>query len=199
MVPVEIKKAANRNFAQRLGPIGSAISFIISFTTTNWVLVMSTISAIGIGLSTWGAQLASDPRVQVAVVAFLSILWSAVGVAVLIDRNRPKLIRPAQDFSYGLTFEGISVIYVHQRAEGLQFIIMFRNFSSGPLRVQTEKFSVFIEDRAKLMPNPTSATTFLPRGGGRTITLEPFKLQSIKEFFGKSTKGKAEFSVLYGH
>lgn len=182
-----------------LGPIGRTIATIITVLTTNWGIVVS----VGLGLVAAAIngfyRIASDPHVQVGIGTFVAALWTYIGFIVIVDRRKPRIMRPVQDYSYGLTFEGCNANYAPQSEDALQFGLLLRNYSSGPLRYHIEKFQVLIGDRTTPIGKPQRATNFMPRGGGRIYKAAPFKKDSLKEFFGKKTMGRADFIIAYGH
>jgi hypothetical protein len=181
------------------GGIGTFITNTIVLLTTNWTLVVSAALAIFAALVGWAYDIASNPRVQVGVGTFVASLWTCIGLVVLADRRKPRIMRAFQDYQYALTFEGLAPFYEPKNEEALQFGIQFRNFSNGPLRFHIEKFQVLIGDRISPIGKPPPATNFMPRGGGRMYKTQGFKRDSLREFFGKKTTGTADFIIAYGH
>jgi len=187
-------------FLRGLGSFGASLANALVFLTTSWVLVMSALGSLWIGLSDWGVNFIHNPNVQAVATVFLVVLWSAIGILVLIDRQRPRITRPYQDFQYGLTFEGLVPVYESNNEESaLQFGIQLRNFSSGPLRYTIEHFDVRIGTRSLPKLKKGTLTAYMPRGAGRVSSNIPFKKDDIKEFMGKRVTGTVEFAVSYGH
>ncbi len=185
---------------RKLGPLGTALANVLTLITTNWPLAMSAIVAIWTALSDWAFGLASNARLHVAVLVFLALLWTFVGITVLIDRRRPRSVRTHPDYRYGLTFEGINPNIDAQNDVGwLTFGIQLRNFSQAPILVRFDHFDVRIGTRAIPKATQKNVTGYLPRGGGRVMSVPPFKKEDVKEFFGKRVTGTAEFAILYGH
>jgi hypothetical protein len=182
------------------GGIGTFITNTIVLLTTNWTLVVSAALAIFVALVGWAYDIASNPHVQVGVGTFVAALWTCIGLVVLADRRKPRIIRAYQDYQYGLTFEGLLPIYDSSRDEGaLQFGCQLRNYSSGPLRITMEQFDVRIGTRSLPKLKKGSLTSFLPRGAARVSNNVPFKKDDIKEYMGKRVAGTVEFKILYGH
>ena len=109
-----------------LGPMGGrTIATIITVLTTNWGIVVS----VGLGLVAAAIngvyRIASDPHVQVGIGTFVAALWTYIGFIVIVDRRKPRIMRPVQDYSYGLTFEGCNANYAPQSEDALQFGLSF--------------------------------------------------------------------------
>src|ERR1700716_3157835 len=83
-------------FLRGFGSFGTALANAVAFLTANWVVVVSAIGAIIAGA--WSTALAffQTPGVQIS-----------IGVFVLVDRGKPRMVRSYQDYRYGLTFEGL--------------------------------------------------------------------------------------------
>jgi hypothetical protein len=191
-----------RNFIRRLrglGPVGATAADIITFLTTNWVLTMSTIVAIWAALNEWATAIVHDVRVQTALEVFLALLWSVVGLLYLVDRKRPRLTRPAPDYRYGLTFEGIAPSIDTMSDEGwFGLLIQLRNFSQAPIHYTVDSFDFRIGSRA-LPKSKKVLDGYLARGGGKSVCPSRFKRDELKEFFGRRVEGTAELSIIYGH
>jgi hypothetical protein len=181
-----------------LGWLGNLLGYLIFIATTNWVLVMSAIVGIWLGVSQWGVRFVHNANVQTVVIVFLVTLWTIIGLLVLRDRRKPIITQPYQDYRYGLTYEGCVPLYFPQKEELLQFGLQLRNYSSGPLRSQLENFQILIDDRILPYDKSTPLTTIMPRGGFRIFRTPPFKRSSLKDFFGQRKIGRADFSILYG-
>lgn len=183
-----------------LGPVGSALATLLTFLTTNWVVVMTAALSILAGLLDWTVELFQTPGVQTAIIVFLGSLWTYIGLVVLADRNRPRLTKPFQEYSYGLTFEGLVPNYDPKNPEGLlQFAILLRNYSAGPVKFKVEKFDIVLAKRTLGKFTRTSLGSFMPRGGARQYSNPPFSADDLKDLIGKTSKGTADFSILYGH
>jgi hypothetical protein len=183
-----------------IGWIANLIVGIGALLTTPWILAMSVLGGIIVGLWAGALEIAQRPGVQLGVAAFLALLWTFIGLATLRDRKRPRIVSAAQDYSYGLLFEGLSLGYDPKGEDGaLQLGVVLRNFSPGPLRYTVDKFQVIMGDRTLPRVKKGLLTAFIPRGGQRISRNLPFKRDSIKDFIGKPVKGTAEFTIAYGH
>src|SRR6266851_4409190 len=94
------------------GPVGGSAADALAFLTNNWVLTMSTIIALWAAFTEWAVAFVQNPKVQTAALVFLFVLWTSVGITVLIDRRKPRVIKPDHDYRYGLTFEGLMPLLV---------------------------------------------------------------------------------------
>ena len=92
---------------RRLGPVGGIVANALTFLTTNWPVALSVVAAIGAGAIDWVRALVSNVAFIAAVATFLAVLWTIVGITVLLDRRRPRSTKPYIDYRYGLTFEGL--------------------------------------------------------------------------------------------
>jgi hypothetical protein len=158
-----------------LGSTGTAVANILAVLTANWPLVVSALAGLAAGSIAWLRDIALNPVTFVAATTFLIVLWTIIGICVLIDRRRPRVVRSHLDYRYGLTFEGLSPIYLSAtaniiRAGSMQLNITVRNY-----------------------------TGFLARGASRSSKNVPFTADDLREFYGKpDTKGLAEFWITYG-
>jgi len=184
-----------------LGPIGTTVANVLVFLTTNWVLVMGALLSIWAALSDWTVGVLQNPRIQVAVFVFIAILWTYIGITVLVDRRKPRIVRSHQDYRYGLTFEGIFPNWDPRgdAEAAFQFSLLLRNYSMGPIKYGIEHFDVRIGSRALPEWKNEGKTVYIPRGGAKMSSAVPFKNDDIKEFYGKEVTGTAKFSIAYGH
>src|SRR5712672_2357048 len=91
-----------------LGPIGGTAADALAFLTNDWVLTVSTIIGLWASLTDWPVGLVQNPKIQTAALVFLFVLWTSIGITILIDRRRPRITKAVQDYLYGLTFEGLT-------------------------------------------------------------------------------------------
>jgi hypothetical protein len=186
-----------------LGPIGSTAADILTFLTNNWVLTMSTIIALWASFTDWAVAMVQNPKVQTAALVFLVLLWTIVGITVLIDRRKPRITKSEHDYRYGLTFEGF-VPLINDAAfdkddSQLRFGISVRNFSSGPIKYTVDELDVRIGNRALPKLKKGELFGFMARGAGRTSASPAFKRGDFKELIGQQLEGTANFSISYGH
>lgn len=185
---------------RKLGDVGAFIANVLVFLTTNWPLVVTIIVSIYAGISDWAVATVHKPSVYVTVGVFLSVLWTYIGLTFLIDRRKPRLTQPAQDYRYGLVFEGCVPVYEAANEDAaLQIGLQLRNFSSGPIRYSVEHFDVRIGSRTLPKLKKGALVSYLPRGAGRTSSNVPFKKEDIIEYAGRRVEGTVEFSIAYGH
>lgn len=191
---------------RELGSFGNAIANIVTLLTANWPIAVSV--AIGLVTAFTGRlrAVALNPVTYVSVGATLAVLWTIIGIFVLIDRRKPRVVRTAVDYRYGLIFEGFRPQYLPATADvpnagSLQFSVNIRNFSFGPMRCQMEDIDIRIGSRASPKWNKGEVTGgVLARGAGRSITPAAFAPEHIKEFYGMTNvEGTADFSIVYGH
>jgi hypothetical protein len=185
-------------YLRGLGPIGSAIANLITFATTNWVLTVSALIGLWASATESIVTFALNPRVQTAILVFMAVLWTSIGLTYLVDRRRPRFIKPEHDYRYGLTFEGLIPAY-NEDGGSLGIGIQVRNFSSGPIRYTIEEFDVRMGSRALPKIKKGMLTSFMPRGAGRTSVAGMFSAEDLKEFVGKRIEGTVNFSIVYGH
>ena len=189
---------------RELGSFGNAIANIVTLLTANWPIAVSV--AIGLVTAFTGRlrAVALNPVTYVSVGATLAVLWTIIGIFVLIDRRKPRVVRTAVDYRYGLIFEGFRPQYLPATADvpnagSLQFSVNIRNFSFGPMRCQMEDIDIRIGSRASPKFNKAEfAGGFLARGAGRTIQPGAFAPEELKEFYGTNLEGTLDFSIVYG-
>jgi hypothetical protein len=185
------------------GPAGTFVANILAFLATNWVVTMTTIVSVWAGFSAWATDIVQKQGVQTTVIVFLASLWTYIGIVFLADRKKPREIKAAQDYRYGLTFEGMAPIYDSEISNDddpmLSVGLQLRNYSSGPIRYDIETFDVRIGTRSLPKMKKGLLYGFMPRGGGRFSTNVGFKKSEIQEFMGKRSTGTVEVSISYGH
>lgn len=197
--------AALQKFLRGLGPLGSLVANLLSFLTTNWVVTMTTVVSIAAGLSDWAVEFVHRPGVQTCGIVFLVLLWTWVGLTVLIDRRRPRAISTHPDYRYGLVFEGFIPTFVPTNAGmpspgGMLFSIQIRNFSPSPVKYVLESCDIRIGSRTHDKYEPNKISGYMARGSGRQARIGGFPPGTLNEFFGNEepTKGTADFAVCYG-
>jgi hypothetical protein len=183
----------------QLGGFGTFIATVITLLTTNVVLVVSTILAIVAALWTNAAWFFQLPAVHIGAGVFLTILWTGIGVTALVDRRKAHRVRLERDYSYGLTFEGITPnIDLLNDETWFSVGLQLRNYSQAPIQYRVTEFDIRIGTRA--LPKPDKVLTgYLARGSGKTISPSKFSKDEMREFFGRRMKGSAEIKVIYGH
>lgn len=184
-----------------LGKWSGHIATAVTLATTNWPLLVGAVGGVIAMVFGWATDLVHNQVVQAGAGTFVVLLWTCLGVAALADRRRPRLIRSYQDFEYGLTFEGCTPLYVPNSIDGsaLQFGLQIRNFTPGPIRVQIESFHVIIGTRTLPLPKKENPSLFMPRGAGRVMRSQSFKMEDIREFLDKRVTGTVDFAIMYGH
>lgn len=188
----------------RVGTFGNAVANLLTFLTTNWHVVVSIVAAIAAGAIDWLRAIALNPGTIAGVGAFLVVLWTIIGITLLIDRRRPREVRTAPDYRYGLTFEGFQPRYVPLNsgvpsAGDLGFAILTRNYLTYPLHYDVEHIDIRLGTRALPKIRIGTLSGFMSRAAGRTNTIKGFTQNDLKEFYGKgTTKGTVEFSIAYG-
>jgi hypothetical protein len=183
-----------------LGPAGNGLANLITFATTNWVLVVSAV--LGVGATVWNAtrDFFLLPQVWVAIGVFLAILWTAIGLAYLRDRKRPREIYSHQDYRYGLTFDGIIAAYDPSSEDSaLLFALQVHNYSMGPMLYEVMTFDVLIEDRTLPRLKKGELKGYMPRGGAKVSGRVPFKKETISAFSGRTVKAVIDITIVYGH
>lgn len=182
------------------GVAGTALANVLAFLTANWGLVVSAVSGLIVALWATALGFFQKPSVQIGIGVFLAVLWTLIGIVVLWDRRKPRIVRPYQDYRYGLTFEGLIPNLDPKNEEAaLQFGIQLRNYSMGPILYNIEHFDVRIGSRALPKYKREKSGTYLPRGSAKVSTAVPFNKADIQEFFGKKVTGTADFAIIYGH
>jgi hypothetical protein len=201
----EVRLMPRFNRLRGLGPLGNALATSLTFLTTNWQIVVSVIAATAAGAVDWLRAIALNPTTIAGVGAFLAVLWTIIGITVLIDRRRPRTIRTHPDYRWGLTFEGFEPRYTRLDAKvpepgSLHFMLSLRNYLPYPIHYEFDHLDIRIGTRAIQRIQSGALAGFMPRGGSRTSTIRGFVQSELKEFYGRTeaVKGSAEFSVIYG-
>jgi hypothetical protein len=210
---VQIRSSAKEEIApmpklrpfQALTNFGSVIATIVTIVTANWPVALSAVIGLGTAFTGGLRGAALNPVTYVGVGTFLAVLWTIIGILVLVDRSKPRLVRSAVDYRYGLNFEGIQRNYLSAtdsipNAGALQLGINIRNYSLGPILCQLEDIDIRIGSRASPKFNKAEfAGGLMFRGAGRTIQPGAFAAEDLKEFYGTDLEGAIDFSIVYGH
>ena len=182
------------------GWAGNLLIGIGSVLTTNWVVAMSTLG--GLAVLTWTGVLdfVQEPAVHWAAGTFLVILWTFIGVTILRDRRKPRIIKAHEDYSYGLLFEGLVPHYQpDDEKTTLGFGVALRNFLPYPIKYSVEDFDVRIGNRALPRLEKGILGAVITRGAGRVSRHKSFSKKDIKDFIGQEAKGTVDILINYGH
>lgn len=197
--------AALQRFLRGLGPLGSFLANVLSFLTTNWVVTMTTIVSLWASASDWAITLVNAPGTRTFVFVFIAILWTWIGLLMLLDRRRPRSVTTYPDYRYGLVFEGFMPHFVPTNTQmpepgGLQFAVQLRNFSPVPIKYVLETYDIRIGSRTHQKYQLNSVSGYMARGAGRQVRLSGFPSGTLNEFFGReeATQGTADVSICYG-
>ncbi len=90
-----------------LGEWGGWVANILVFLMTNWALAGAAAVGVFAGAIEGLRTFALTPAVYVSVGVFLAVFWTFVGVRLLAEARKPRLIQAHHDYRYGLTFEGL--------------------------------------------------------------------------------------------
>ncbi len=81
------------------------------------------------------------------VISLGASVWFLNQVAILL--GRPLIVRSAENYSYGLLYEGVACAFDPKNDDAsLQVIVKLGNGSRGPLRYKVERFDVVVGNRA---------------------------------------------------
>jgi hypothetical protein len=189
-----------RKTLRNWGPLGTLAANVLAVLTGNWGVAVSVTLGILAGAWTTALEFAQRPSVQVGFAVFLASLWTLIGFAALRDRKRPRVTRPAQDYEYGLTFEGVPVHYDKNVPHAaLSWGILLRNFLPHPIQYEVERFDVRFGKRSLPPVEKGKLRGYLPRGAGRMSRNVPFDAEDIKDFMGREVKGTIDLAIVYGH
>jgi hypothetical protein len=164
---------------------------------------MSTVIGLWASFTDWAVALIQNPKIQTAAIVFLVVLWTSIGITVLIDRRKPRVTKADQDYRYGLTFEGLMLHLLgtdfDKDDSELGFGIQLRNFSSGPIKYTVEDFDVRVGNRALPRVKKGALIGFMARGSGRTSNSGSFKRSDFSQVIGRRLEGTANLLISYGH
>ncbi len=182
------------NRLRSLGTLGGHTATVLTFLTTNWALTMSTVAAAIVGFWDQATAFAGDPKTRSVILVFLAVLWTSIGVRVIIAQNRPRIVKTAHEYPYSVIIEGIAPIYNQGSADrAFSIAVNFRNVGAGPIRIRLEELRIVVGDRT-LPDSPSPADMVLARLAARAYQSGGFKRDVLK---GEMT-GSLTFSVIYG-
>jgi hypothetical protein len=187
-----------RKFFSRITAAGSFGAVIITYITAGWGVLMSAALSILVLASASLTSWIETPAVHSAGFAFIFSLWTIIGVLFLYDRSRPRLVSPAADYRYGLTLEQIGVLFYPRDDNCLQFTLMLRNVSPGPVHYDVDMFDIRITSRVSPKIKRGDLSAYMARGAMRGANMTPFRRSDIIEFYGRSVMGTLDFIVKYG-
>jgi hypothetical protein len=201
----EVRLMPRFNRLRGLGPFGNALANLLGLLTVNWGIAVSAAAGIAAALMSDLREVALNPITYVGVGAFLTVLWTIIGITVLVDRRRPRTIRAHVDYRYGLTFEGIQPRYLPPQNVGfpnsgsLSFSISTRNFLQHPIHYVVEHIDIRLGTRAIPRIRSGNLTGYLSRAAGKTISIQGFSQAELQEFYDADpARGTVEFAIVYG-
>jgi preprotein translocase subunit SecG len=166
---------------------------------TAWGVIVSAVIATGLAALTVGVRWVESPLIHSTLFLFGFFLWTFIGLAWITDRKKPQPVSVVHDLSYGITLEFLNAnSNPMQELAALQFALGLRNFSTGPIHYNVEKFDVIISNRT--LPKLAKGTLggLMPRGSGKVAANHPFTKDDIKDFFGKEVRGSVDVEITYG-
>jgi hypothetical protein len=122
------------------GSLGGWAANILQFLSS--IFPGLTMSAAGAAVAFYFQSVldwVQQPAVYVSAIVFIFILWTYIGLIMLRDRNRPKLVKIAHDPAYGMILDGgvqPTLVSLGEGKYGVMLGIAYRNVSAGPLRLR---------------------------------------------------------------
>src|SRR2546423_1340204 len=178
------------------GAFGSALAATLALLTANWAVAVLVVASIYVALSERAIEFVNRPDVRAATLVFLVLLWAYVGITILADRRKARVVRTERDYRYGLTFEGFNPMigpdFDNDDGE-LRFGIVLRNYSSGPIKYTVDDLDVRIGNRALPILLPGTLFGFMARGAGRTSFSAAFQRRDFSQLIGQRLEGTARF------
>jgi hypothetical protein len=165
-----------------LGTVGNFIATVLqflfaAFPAITFSVVVTTILAVYTNALVWVSQ----PSVRAVAGIFIFLLWTYIGIAILRDRQNPRLVRIAHDYSYSLICEGpwqalmvrTAANHPHPNMDAVQIILPLRNVGAGPLRLRIEEFRIVLNRRTS--DDSPVLTLTLPRMGPKGVRSAPIE------------------------
>lgn len=178
----------------RMGVLGNALGYVITFITTNWVAVMSAILSYAITAADWTLNIARMDSVRIGVGAFLAILWTSIGITFLRNQKRGQMVRVVHEYAYALTQAGIALLPTEK--EGVTYALNFANVGAGPIRLQVEEFRITLGGRTG-PEEEKFPDLFLPRAAVKQYRFPTFTKENLPG--AEPAKGAIVFTGVYGH
>lgn len=136
--------------------IGNFTANVLTFLTTSWGLhwvISAALTSIFDTILAWVQQ----PYVYFSAGVFIFVLWTSIGIKVLFDARKPRIVRSLHDYAYALVCEGCTLARDEESDNGaFQIGINFRNFCNGPMKLKVTDFRVIIGDRTVAPPENIS-------------------------------------------
>ncbi len=160
-----------------LGTITTVLLNTLFFLSTPWGVVVTFLGSISLVL--WGVSRAviQSPLTELSIGTFLAVLWTVIGLRVLMSFKQTASVKLEQTYEYCLNPEGYQFLIAEDDAFQIGF--NFRNLSNGPIRVECEKFDLRIEDRSCPAPEEKIALV-IPRVSLRGLRSGAFKPEVLK-------------------
>ena len=136
-----------------------------------------------------------QPYVYFSAGVFIFVLWTSIGIKVLFDARKPRIVRSLHDYAYALVCEGCTLARDEESDNAaFQIGINFRNFCNGPMKLKVTDFRVIIGDRTVAPPENISIM-ILPRGAAKGFAYPAFKKDAVTP----RATGNAFITIQYGH
>jgi hypothetical protein len=100
-----------QKWLRSFGAAGNFLANAITFLTTNWVLTVSAVTAFLVSLWDQAVEVLGYPRTQATILAFVAVLWTLIGIRMLITQGRPRQVKFAHEDAYSLIVENIEPNY----------------------------------------------------------------------------------------
>lgn len=183
---------------RKVNAVTTFVTTVAGFIISQWGVIVTVVTAGAIAILTWASDWEKTKYVLAGTAMFFLILWSVAAFVWLASRSSPQIVKAHQDYSYGLTFEGLSMVWDPEQPSPLQFGIQLSNYNNGPIKYQIEEFDVRVGTRA--LPRYTKGTlkSIMPRGARRTSRSVPFSASDLAGLDGEQN-GTIDFSIAYGH
>lgn len=174
--------------------VGAWVGNILTVLSLNWGLTVSAVIGFLVGIWEWGTSIALNPSVQAGVMTFIAVLWTCIGIKVIKDQNKTKVVKIEQEYAYSIIIDGYQVYYDEDNDESaLQIGIAFRNVGVGPIKAKAYMMSIILGDRT-IPELPELPTLVMPRLSQKGVRSAPFKKEAVK----MKSDGVLTFQLLYG-
>ena len=177
-----------RKWFDKLSAVGSFLSNALTLLTSGWGVALSAALAVAAWLSGHAAAIVNNSEIKAAVLIFVFLLWSYIGIDTVVTRNKPRPMKRVASLDYGLAVEDISPIFVPQSEFSLQFIISVRNVSGEPIEYRIKSFDTYLKSRHSAVDAEKIGAISFRLGSGCHFGLSLTRKTKSRICMGRSTK-----------
>jgi len=173
------------------------VSWLADLVVHGWTYAVSGAAATLFGRWAFISHYGALPVALVALFVFVAAVWSLNGLVWLNGQRRPSRARIKFDYTWGLAVDNVVPgLDLENKQNTLEFRMIVRNATNGPIRVHLKTMTVTIEDRFYTF---SDVSFVLSMGGSTTVIPDAGFDSTAYSSFKDRTVGTLTYEAEYGH